>query len=616
MTKEQFLINISHILEYYKWKQSELRNLNLWVSNVWPEREVLNTFLDAIGLEKNEETYYAAFMRLAMLKEEALSLYLDKKMSEEESQNILLKAYNYCALYHTAIQNDITNYIEENNLLSNFYLTIWKSFQDIGASFNTWFPLWQQKIIYDVNHRLEAQFGGDGEKVMQFLHQNNLFDTGYNGKKADRCYSVLVQKSPQPPLLKGEELQSVSYFEAFPEIIGEIVQKLSQTLEKLEYLDDEIYGQKSAYKAYFLALKNAFSEIHTSLLVECWWQVDVAWMQITWPLQPSHPLEYYEDNYRNAVAPEWDMRIVDESILQSHVSTNMFAMYETLFSEDEKEMYRESYDFSLASMKRVQLYISTPVLYYGSELAGLFSAQVVPNDKIVSDRYGKKIFAFPEFVLLWKRSQPRMKLSEQIFEKSFLDDYYTYLNGDENIFYKVYDIETIGHEYGHTLWLYKDSEETMNESGNFSNIEEWKATAWWLVAYFFAWDDTYLEEVLLDHIWRSVGLMKYREVEDVIPYYCEWIIHLTLLFESQVLAYKDEKIVFQNSKENIEKLKNLYIETYKKERKIYLEKQDTWIFLFDYVVREDGVFLPKETWVRNFVESYYKTYQQIGNEIA
>jgi hypothetical protein len=94
------------------------------------------------------------------------------------------------------------------------------------------------------------------------------------------------------------------------------------------------------------------------------------------------------------------MRIVDESILQSHVSTNMFAMYETLFSESEKEIYRESYQFSEASMKRVQLYISTPVLYYGSELAGLFSAQVVPNDKIVSDRYGKKIFAFPEFVLM------------------------------------------------------------------------------------------------------------------------------------------------------------------------------------------------------------------------
>ena len=94
------------------------------------------------------------------------------------------------------------------------------------------------------------------------------------------------------------------------------------------------------------------------------------------------------------------MRIVDEFILQSDVSSNMFAMYDKLFSQNDKEQYKESYEFSLASMKRVQLYISTPVLYYGSELAGLFSAQVVPNDKVVSDIYGKKIFAFPEFVLL------------------------------------------------------------------------------------------------------------------------------------------------------------------------------------------------------------------------
>jgi hypothetical protein len=158
-------------------------------------------------------------MRLSMLKEEALSLYLDKKVSEEESQNTLLKAYNYCSLYHTEIQNDITHYIEKNNLLSDFYLTVWKSLQDIGASFNAWFPLWQQKIIYDVNHCLEAQFDNDGEKVMQFLHQNNLFDTGYNGKKADRCYSVLIQNVEN-------SWQSISYFEAFPEIIGEIIQKL------------------------------------------------------------------------------------------------------------------------------------------------------------------------------------------------------------------------------------------------------------------------------------------------------------------------------------------------------------------------------------------------------
>ncbi len=620
MNKKQFQTNINNILTYYKQKQAELRDLSVWVQTSWKERQELDVFLETVGLEKTSETYYAAYMRLSMLKEEALTLYLDKKYSEDEKKVFLQKAYIFCGEYHTKIQNSITAYIEQNNLLTPFYLAVWKSMQDIGVSFNKWFPERQRKIIFEVNHTLEEEFSWDGGKVMEFLAENNLFDTWYNGKKADRCYSVLVQKSLQPPLSNGEKKenswQSISYREAFSEHIEEIISKLSQARQKLSFLEDDIYEQKEAFLSYFLALENAFSGREVSKLVELWGEVDTAWMQITWPLQPGHPLEYYEDNYRNWVAPEWDIRIVDESILTSQVATNMFSMYEALFTEKEKQTYRESYDFSLASMKRVQLYISTPVLYYGAELAGLFSAQVVPNDKVVSDKCGKKIFAFPEFVLMGKRSQPKMKLNHEIFEESFLDAYYSYLNGDEKVFYKIYDIETIGHEYGHTLWVCKDSEEVMNTTGNFSNIEEWKATAGWLVAFFLSQNTEFLDELLLDHIWRSIGLMKYRDVEDVIPYYCEGIIHLTLLFESQVLAYKNEKVVFQNTTENIEKLKNIYLDTYKKQREIYLDKKDAGEFLFEYIVRENGVLLPKDSKVRSFVESYYDLYKKIGNELT
>lgn len=42
-----------------------------------------------------------------------------------------------------------------------------------------------------------------------------------------------------------------------------------------------------------------------------------------------------------------------------------------------------------------------------------------------------------------RRSQPKMKLSEVIFEKSFLDAYYSFINEEESLYYKVYDIETI-----------------------------------------------------------------------------------------------------------------------------------------------------------------------------
>ena len=50
-------------------------------------------------------------------------------------------------------------------------------------------------------------------------------------------------------------------------------------------------------------------------------------------------------------------------------------------------------------MKQVQLYLGVPYLSYGSFLCGMYSAQVVPNDPEVSKKRGKKIFAFPQFVL-------------------------------------------------------------------------------------------------------------------------------------------------------------------------------------------------------------------------
>ena len=65
---------------------------------------------------------------------------------------------------------------------------------------------------------------------------------------------------------------------------------------------------------------------------------------------------------------------------------------------------------NLEQIDRTQLYIGQPMLYYGAEFNGLFSAQVVPNDEKVSTELGKKIFAYADFVMESKKSKPVMKL--------------------------------------------------------------------------------------------------------------------------------------------------------------------------------------------------------------
>lgn len=73
----------------------------------------------------------------------------------------------------------------------------------------------------------------------------------------------------------------------------------------------------------------------------------------------------------------------------------------------------------------------------------MYSAQVVPNDSEVSKVYGKKIFAFPSFILQSYRAAPKMKLDSEMIHPDLLHKHYDFLSGSDDAFYKMYDIETI-----------------------------------------------------------------------------------------------------------------------------------------------------------------------------
>ena len=92
-------------------------------------------------------------------------------------------------------------------------------------------------------------------------------------------------------------------------------------------------------------------------MVEKWTRVDIAWMDIDTPVQPTHLMEYYEDRYRKAVSIEFDLRLDDPSLFESTVSGDIEAMYESMYDEIGRENFKESYEYSLSNQKRVQLHI-------------------------------------------------------------------------------------------------------------------------------------------------------------------------------------------------------------------------------------------------------------------
>lgn len=611
MDKNTIEQNLKIIIDYNNRVNSSLKEVYSWVANDDENREILEEFLDYVWLESNDETRLWAYFRLIDLKENSLVLYMEKsKFSQEKIDEVLDLSYEYISDFHFELQDDLIDFIEKEWLLTDFYLEIFKWVHSVWKAFNSFFLPWRNHIVNWINRDLENKFENDSYKIMDFFNENNLFDLWHFNEQADRSYSSLCYD-------ENNNFVSKSYIEAFNFEINEIVVALDIFISNLEKLTDEIYDSKKEYLDYLNAIKNAFLETDVNSLVARWALVDETWMQIKTPFQISHPLEFYEDKYRKAVAPEWDLRI-QNSVFESVVEKDILNMYETFYKEIWKEKFRDSYNYSLANIKRVQLYLTSPVLYYSSELTWLFSAQVVPNDDVISEKFGKKIFAFPEMVLENKRSMPFMKLSSIIFDSKLLDNYRRYLFSDSKNFYKIYDIETIGHEFGHTLWLDLDNETIMNKkTWVYKNIEEFKATTCWLVAYFM-WNNLDLElseKLITDHVMRTIWLFAYKKVNEVEPYYCEALIHFQLLLESRIIDIVDNKIVLDFNIDSFSNLKETYINHYVDLINIYLSKTDAMEFLKRYTIKKGLYYLPQNEFLRDFVNYFYETYEKFGNEV-
>jgi hypothetical protein len=152
----------------------------------------------------------------------------------------------------------------------------------------------------------------------------------------------------------------------------------------------------------------------------------------------------------------------------------------------------------------------------------------------------------------------------------------------------------------------------MNKSGNFKNIEEFKATTGGLMAFFHNESEDLTNHILNDLIKRAVGLIAWRETGEVEPYYCEGLIHLAGLFESGVLSF-DKKLVIDVKK--YEDVKEWYKKTYNDLASHYLDKKDATKFLTRFVKKEGKYWMPVDDRVNYFVKYYWNLHQDIGQVV-
>ncbi|MDD2384546.1 MAG: invasion protein CiaB [Sulfurospirillaceae bacterium] len=567
----------------------------------------IDTFLDQIELTCNKENRVALLSRLIGLRDEQMVQALEK-----EGKDTLFitqakeKAYLWVKDFYIKRHAELIAYIEQEWLLSAFYRRILRGVHEVGVAMSVWQSEWTEHIINTINPLLEIEYNKDSEAIAQMLHAKGLYDPDTFGNDGDRSYSVL-EKVPN-----GYEAKA--YASAFTQHVSQVKEALERMIDDLKELKDDDYHQKEAYIAYFQALYQAFGEEDRSALIGRWAEVDRKWMSVTSPLQIGHPLEYYEDHYKKAVALEWDVRLSNpESQGAQAAHERVHAMFVKLFDESGFNGLHVKENV-LENLARVQLYIGRPALFYAAEFNGLFSAQVVPNDEVVTREFGKKIFAFSDNILDSLRAKPFLKIHHEVFGKAFMDNERELVFHQEKRWHQVYEVTTIGHELGHILWMDHDTEMMMNKSGVFKNIEEFKATTGGLVAFFLNEDTSLSEAVFADTIKRAVGLIGWMKTGEVEPYYCEGLIHLGGLFASGVLHF-DNKLIIDMSEAKYELLKAWYQHTYKNLALHYLYKQDAKVFLNQFALKDGDFYQPIDEEIKRFVAYYWELHQAMGRDI-
>lgn len=548
--------------------------------------EVIETLRLRLNLAWSKEVDYALCERVIALKEEPIlqilsslpnrDLVMDKKVMIEYVSEFYAKEFEKTLRFASGFLGEF-----ETQLLIGAHR--------VGLAFNAWFVKWNEELIetFNTQNFCDDEIGKLRESV----------DRAEGESKGERSYSIAK-------FIKGE-LRVFAYSLAFKDEVANIIEALSDLIASLQPLE---YYQKSQYLAYFNALIEALSAKEG--LVEKWRVVDRVWMKITAPIQITHPLEYYEDIYRHSVAPEWDIRIQNPNQVNSNSTRERIQSMYLALAEELGDCGR---DRTMEILNQVQFFDSTPLAFYGSCNNGLFSAQVVPNDEVVSAKEGKKIFAYTSRILQSLRDKPKTKLEAEIFPSEFLGAYYDVINHQAEVWKQIYDISTNGHEYGHILWVDSESESEMNKSGEYKNIEEFKATCGGLVAYLLDSSKELLIPLMIEHLHRSIKLLAYQKQVEVIPYYCEALFHLIGAFESGVLEFSHKKL--QIKLEELSKLQDWYIKTYKELASFYLAKKDAKLFLERFILQKEGIYLPQNPKVRSFVEYYSLMYKKFGQEV-
>lgn len=575
------------------------------------DSKLIKDALKICEFKDSKSARMAVLKRIVDLKEEGIVNEMRAlDFSSKKQRQIKAKMYDFVSEFYINEFKNILQRAKNLGLLRPYTYELLRSAHKIGCELSKIQPKWQ-KLVIDENSKYFKKNFESMAKVQEFISQNKLYQTNADKSRADRVYGAVC--------LDGKKAHLQPYALCFKHEFKALNECFEECIERLRRHEQN--ESDRAYTKYFKALRDAFNERENKRVIHAWQEAERAWMECRGDVQIGHLLEYYEDAYTHAVALEWDVRLkdsdyqIDENAFKANIKDTFEQIYASVNASGANEYSEQMRSLVHSNIDKTQLYISNPLFYYAADFNGLFSAQVVPNDEIVSKQYGKKIFAFVDFIHKATKARPFSKLSAEIFDINFLDYEREILFKKPHIWKKVYEISTIGHEFGHILFIGSDTESAMNAGGEFKFIEEYKATTGGLVNFFLHEIDAFCLSVFGDAIRRAVSLIAWQKIDEVRAYYCEGLIHLSLLFACDALDFKDNKLSLNFDLEHYEKFKQATLQNYIDLCTHYNAKRDASEFLARFASFDGQVYLPNDKKVRAFVKYYYEMYEKLANQV-
>ncbi|KAK9831583.1 hypothetical protein WJX74_001220 [Apatococcus lobatus] len=226
----------------------------------------------------------------------------------------------------------------------------------------------------------------------------------------------------------------------FFEEIAAIVTCFDSWISDLEKQEGPTEKLKANYLAYLKQYRACLAETDVEQLEPQWHRLDELWMSVRHHIQVVHDIEYgYGDPLRTKVAPEFSLRLLDESYAADNAQIGKI--------QDLMVDYFKTRTSDLARGGLNALRLSMAGLYYLPFQAGIslffrFSGQSIPNRSEVRNAHGVKIYFDP--VSMAARQVTAKKLAASVLEEPARQDCI------DTIGTLVYHVAA--HEIGHAIY--------------------------------------------------------------------------------------------------------------------------------------------------------------------